>query len=120
VVYTIPEVVTVGQVPANGDGAQAFKVPFSANLRARIEAYEEGFVKIWVKDDVVVAAQAMGYYVSELMQELANMVALKTPVHAVADIIHAHPTYSEITRSVLEYSLGRATDFIMPVTQPAA
>jgi hypothetical protein len=42
------------------------------------------------------------------------MIALGTPVHAVADIIHAHPTYSEITRSVLELSLGRATDFLMP------
>jgi hypothetical protein len=42
------------------------------------------------------------------------MIALKTPTHAVAEIIHAHPTYSEITRSVLEYSLDRAVDFIMP------
>ena len=114
VVYTIPEVVAVGQAPAESDGAASFKVPFSANLRARIEAYEEGFVKIWVQEGVVVAAQAIGNNVSELMQELANMIALKTPTHAVADIIHAHPTYSEITRSVLEYSLGKATDFIMP------
>jgi dihydrolipoamide dehydrogenase len=114
VVYTIPEVVTVGQVPAEADGVESFKVPFSSNLRARIEAYEEGFVKIWVKEGVVVAAQAIGNNVSELMQELANMIALKTPTHAVADIIHAHPTYSEITRSVLEYSLGKAVDFIMP------
>jgi dihydrolipoyl dehydrogenase len=115
VVYTIPEVVAVGEVPDADTGAvTSFKVPFSANLRARIEAYEEGFVKIWVRAGRVVAAQAVGYYVSELMQELANMVALETPIHDVADIIHAHPTYSEITRSVLEFSLGKATDFIMP------
>ncbi|HEY7044341.1 MAG TPA: NAD(P)/FAD-dependent oxidoreductase [Nocardioidaceae bacterium] len=115
VVYSIPEVVAVGEVPDGSDDAvTAFKVPFSANLRARIESYEEGFVKIWVRDGKVVAAQAIGYYVSELMQELTDMIALGTPVHAVADIIHAHPTYSEITRSVLELSLGRATDFLMP------
>ena len=48
-----------------------------------------------------------------MMQELANMIALGTPVAAVADIIHAHPTYSEIVRSILEYSRGQATDFIM-------
>lgn len=115
VVYSIPEVVTVGTVPDDdGEDVASFKVPFSANLRARIEAYEEGFVKIWVRDGVVVAAQAIGYYVSELMQELANVIALRTPVHDVADIIHAHPTYSEISRSVLEYSVGRATDFIPP------
>ncbi len=114
VVYSIPEVVTVGTVPPDDDGVKSFKVPFSANLRARIEAYEEGFVKVWVRDGVVIAAQAIGYYVSELMQELANMIALQTPLDDVADIIHAHPTYSEITRSVLEYSLGRATDFVPP------
>ena len=120
VVYTIPEVVSVGQVPTESEGVEAFKVPFSANLRARIEAYEEGFVKIWVKDHAIVAAQALGNNVSELMQELANMIALKTPTHAVAEIIHAHPTYSEITRSVLEYSLDRAVDFIMPGSQAAS
>ena len=42
------------------------------------------------------------------------MIALQTPLPDVADIIHAHPTYSEITRSVLEYALGRATDFVPP------
>jgi dihydrolipoamide dehydrogenase len=120
VVYTIPEVVSIGQVPTEDERVQSFKVPFSANLRARIEAYEEGFVKIWVKDQVVVAAQAIGHNVSELMQELANMIALKTPARAVAEVIHAHPTYSEITRTVLEYSLGKATDFIMPGWQPSA
>jgi dihydrolipoamide dehydrogenase len=111
VVYSIPEVVTVGTVP-DDDTVRSFKVPFAANLRARIEAYEEGFVKVWVRDDVVVAAQAIGYHVSELMQELTNMIALRTPIEHVADIIHAHPTYSEISRSVLEHALGRATDFI--------
>lgn len=111
VVYSIPEVVTVGTVP-DGEDVTSFKVPFSANLRARIEAYEEGFIKIWVRDGVVVAAQAIGYSVSELMQELSNMIALRTPIEEVAHIIHAHPTYSEITRTVLEHALGRATDFI--------
>jgi dihydrolipoamide dehydrogenase len=112
VVYSIPEIVGVGEVPDDLDGVSVFKVPFSANLRARIEAYDSGFVKIWVKDDCVLAAQAIGHNVSEIMQELANMIALKTPLHAVADVIHAHPTYSEITRSVLEYALGKAVDFI--------
>lgn len=111
VVYTLPEVVSVGKVPDDLDGVSVTKVPFSANLRARIEAFEEGFIKVWVKDGVVLAAQGIGHIVSELMQELANMVALKTPVHDVAEIIHAHPTYSEITRTVLEHSLGKSTDY---------
>ncbi len=110
VVYSIPEVAAVGTVPADLSGVGVFKAPFAANLRARIEAYEEGFVKIWVKDGVVVAAQALGHNVSEMIQELANMIALRTPINDVATIIHAHPTYSEITRTVLELALGKAIE----------
>ena len=110
VVYSIPEVAAVGTVPADGEGVSIYSVPFSVNLRARIEGYEEGFVKIWVKDNAVVAAQALGHNVSEMIQELANMIALATPLNDVATIIHAHPTYSEITRTVLECALGKAIE----------
>ena len=114
VVYSIPEVAAVGTVPADLTGVTVFKAPFTANLRARIEAYDEGFVKIWVRESergpIVVAAQALGHNVSEMIQELANMIALKTPLNDVASIIHAHPTYSEITRTVLELALGKAIE----------
>jgi dihydrolipoamide dehydrogenase len=111
VVYSIPEVVGIGTVAAGQPDVREYKVPFSANLRARIEGYTDGFVKVWICNNRLLAAQAIGYNVSEIMQEMANMIALKTPVDAVAEIIHAHPTYSEIMRSVLEYSRGQATDF---------
>lgn len=112
VVYSIPEVAVVGTVPADQAGVAAYAVPFSANLRGRIEGYEAGFIKIWVKDNRVVAAQGMGHNISELIQELANMIALKTPIDQVARVIHAHPTYSEITRAVLQHALGKAVDFV--------
>ncbi len=112
VVYSIPEVAAVGLVPLDLTGVGVYKVPFTANLRARIEAFEEGFVKIWVKDNTVVAVQALGHNVSEMIQELANMIALRTPLDAVATVIHAHPTYSEITRTVLERALGKAIEVL--------
>jgi dihydrolipoamide dehydrogenase len=111
VVYSIPEIVSVGTVPQNLTGVSVFKVPFAVNLRAKIEEYDDGFIKIWVRKNRIIAAQAIGHNVSEIMQELANMIALKTPINEVAEIIHAHPTYSEITRSVLEFALGRHVDF---------
>lgn len=110
-VYTIPEVYAVGTVPSDLTGIQVVKVPFSINLRARIEGNEEGFIKLWIRDDRILAAQAIGHNVSELMQEITNMIALGTSIEAVAEVIHAHPTYSEITRSIMEYSLGRPVDF---------
>jgi dihydrolipoamide dehydrogenase len=111
VVYSIPEVVGVGHVPNDLTGVLTYKVPFSTNLRARIEAFEDGFVKIWVKGGTLLAVQAIGHNVSEIMQELTNAIALHTPIEAIADIIHAHPTYSEISRSVLDYALGKPLDF---------
>jgi dihydrolipoamide dehydrogenase len=105
VVYSIPEVVSVGQVPLDLDGVGVYKAPFSANLRATIEGYPDGFLKIWVQDRRVVAAQVIGHGVSEMMQELANMIALNTPVESITGIIHAHPTYSEIVRAVLEETI---------------
>ncbi|MEN4099461.1 MAG: FAD-dependent oxidoreductase, partial [Anaerolineaceae bacterium] len=113
VVYSIPEIVSVGSVPQNLHGVSVFKVPFAVNLRARIEEYDDGFIKVWVRKNRIIAAQAIGHNVSEIMQELANMIALKTPLNEVAEIIHAHPTYAEITRSVLEYALGRHVDFYL-------
>ncbi len=110
VIYTIPEVVGVGTVPADLSGVQVYKVPFGANLRAAIEAYEEGFLKVWVKERRVLAAQAIGHNVSEIMQELANMIALRTDIGDVADIIHAHPTYAEIIRTTLLLALSKAVD----------
>jgi dihydrolipoamide dehydrogenase len=113
VVYTIPEVVSVGRVPTDLEGVTVVRVPFAVNLRAKIEGYDSGFLKVWIKAERVLAAQAIGHNVSEIMQELSNMIALKTPIHAVAELIHAHPTYSEIVRSALEYARGQATDFFL-------
>lgn len=113
VVYSIPEIVMVGSVPSDPSDMKIVKVPFKVNLRANIEAYTDGFIKLWIKNDLIVAAQAIGHNASEYMQEISNMIALKTPIDKVAEIIHAHPTYSEIVRSTLDFVLGKAVDFYL-------
>jgi pyruvate/2-oxoglutarate dehydrogenase complex dihydrolipoamide dehydrogenase (E3) component len=47
------------------------------------------------------------------MQEITNMIALNLSINQVAEIIHAHPTYSEIIRSTLDFALGKAVDFYL-------
>jgi dihydrolipoamide dehydrogenase len=111
VVYSLPEIVAVGTVPQDLNGIQVVKVPFAVNLRAGIEDYKDGFIKVWLRDNTIIAAQAIGQNVSEIMQEIANMIALKTDIRLVSEIIHAHPTYAEIIRSTLDYALGKAVDF---------
>ena len=113
VIYSFPEIVGVGSVPTDLAGVQIIKVPFSANLRAGIEDYREGFLKLWIRDQRILAAQTIGHNVSEIMQEIANMIALKTEISQVAEIIHAHPTYAEIIHSALDAALGKAVDFYL-------
>jgi len=111
VIYTLPEIVGVGMVPEDLKDIKVVKLPFSINLRAGIEDYPDGFIKMWLKDDIVLAAQAIGHNASEFMQEVTNMIALKTNIHDVSEIIHAHPTYSEIIRSTIDMALNKAVDF---------
>jgi dihydrolipoamide dehydrogenase len=113
VVYSIPEIVMVGVLPKEISDVKVVKVPFSANLRAGIEDYPEGFIKVWINEDRILAAQVIGHNASEFMQEITNMIALKTPIEQVAEIIHAHPTYSEIIRSTLDFALDKAVDFYL-------
>ncbi len=111
IVYSLPEIFSIGQVPQDLTNVKVVKVPFSINLRANIEDHTEGFVKLWLRDNKVIAAQAIGFMVSEIQQELANMIALETDIDEVTKIVHAHPSYNEIIRSALEYAENKAVDF---------
>jgi len=113
VIYSIPEVATVGIIPDDLSMVRVEKIPFSVNLRANIEDYREGFVKLWMRDGKLLAVQAIGHNVSEIIQEFANMIALETPIEKVAEIIHAHPSYAEIARSAFAYTIGKAVDFYL-------
>jgi len=111
IVYSLPEIFSIGNVPQDLADVKVVKVPFSVNLRANIEDHTEGFVKLWLRDNKVIAAQAIGFMVSEIQQELANMIALGTDIDEVTKIVHAHPSYNEIIRSALEYAENKAVDF---------
>ncbi len=113
IVYSMPEIFSVGTVPADLSDVQVVEVPFDVNLRANIEEHTDGFIKLWIRDKKLIAAQAIGYMVSEIQQEVANMIALETNVDDVAKIIHAHPTYNEIIRSAIDFSEGKQIDFFL-------
>jgi dihydrolipoamide dehydrogenase len=113
VIYSIPEVAIVGTIPTDEKGVTVVKVPFAVNLRATIEDYQDGFIKLWISEGKLLAAQAIGHTVSEIIQEFANMIALGTPIDEVAKIIHAHPSYAEIARLAFSHALGKAVDFYL-------
>jgi len=66
-------------------------------------------VRLWVKGRSLAGCSSHGHGVSEIMQELANAISLRPPLITCRDY-HAHPTYSEILRSALEYALGKPVD----------
>jgi len=113
VVYTLPEVATVGKVPEVSETVKTFNFPFSANLRANIEEHNSGFVKLWVNTatNKLLAAQMIGDFAGEIIQAYGDIIALDTDIEKVANTIHAHPTYSEIVRNSLEFVLGRAIEY---------
>jgi dihydrolipoamide dehydrogenase len=113
IVYSMPEIFSIGVVPDDISDVRVVKVPFLVNLRANIEEHTEGFIKMWVRDQKVIAAQAIGYMVSEIQQELANMIALGTDIDQIARVVHAHPTYNEIIKSAIEYAEEKAVDFYL-------
>jgi len=113
IVYSLPEIFMIGTVPTDLSDVKVVKVPFNVNLRANIEEHTDGFIKLWLRGNKLIAAQAIGFMVSEIGQELANMIALGTDITEVSKIIHAHPTYAEIIRSALDYSEDKAVDFFL-------
>lgn len=113
VVYTLPEVATVGTIPADVNGINIVKFPFSANLRANIEEHNIGFVKMWLDaNNTLLAVQMVGDYAGEIIQAYANVIQTKTSIEEISKIIHAHPTYNEIVRNSFEYVLNKAIEYI--------
>jgi dihydrolipoamide dehydrogenase len=114
VVYTLPEIASVGTVPQDLTGIKVVKFPFSANLRANIEEHNSGFVKLWINEGskTLVAAQMIGDMAGEVVQLFANAIELSTPIDKISKIMHAHPTYGEIERNAFEFALGRSIEYI--------
>ncbi len=101
VVYTHPEVASVGMTEAEAKTAGLdIKVGtffFKANSRARCTGEEEGFIKMIAesKTGIIVGIHIIGAHASELIAEGALAIQKRTTVEELASVPHAHPTLSE-------------------------
>ncbi len=104
VVYTWPEVATVGkteqQCKAEGIDCRTGKFPFSANGRAKASGSTDGFVKVVAdaRTDRILGAQIIGPNASELISELVLAMEYHASSEDVARTTHAHPTLSEVVK----------------------
>jgi len=114
VVYTWPEVVSVGlseeQVKESGRAYKVGKFPYSANARARTAGENAGFVKLIAdaSTDALLGAHLLGPSASELVAELTLALEFGGSSEDIALTVHPHPTLSEATREAALGVLGRA------------
>jgi dihydrolipoamide dehydrogenase len=101
VVYTFPEVASVGKTEEQlKDANQTYKIgkfPFMANSRAKTVNEPEGFVKILADDktDRVLGVHIIGSHAGEMIAEMAIAMEFGASSEDIARTCHAHPTFSE-------------------------
>ena len=104
VIYTAPEVATVGkteeELKAAGIAYKVGKFPFIANARARANATTDGFVKILAdaKTDEVYGVHMIGPDVGNMVGEVALAIEFRAAAEDIARTCHAHPTLPEAVK----------------------
>jgi dihydrolipoamide dehydrogenase len=104
VVYTTPEVATVGKteedLKAAGVAYTIGKFPFTANGRSKVNQTTEGFVKILAdaKTDRVLGVHIIGREAGEMIHEACVLMEFGGSAEDLARTCHAHPTRSEAVK----------------------
>jgi len=114
VVYTDPEVASIGQteeeLKAAGIAYNVGKFPFTANGRARAMGNTEGFVKLLADKgtDKLLGAHIIGPDAGTLIAEIATAIEFGASAEDVARTCHAHPTLSEAVKEAALAVASRA------------
>ena len=104
VIYTFPEVATVGKSEEDLKAANiAYKVgkfPFTANARAKANKTTDGFVKILADaaSDRILGVHIIAAAASEMIAEATVMLEFGGSAEDLARICHAHPTLTEAVK----------------------
>ena len=114
VVYTYPEVATVGkteeEVKAAGIDYKVGKFPFMANSRARAIGVSEGVVKVIARsdNDEILGCHIIAPEAGTMIAEMVVAMEYKAASEDIARTVHAHPTLNEAVREATLAVLGRA------------
>ncbi|MGA7100413.1 MAG: dihydrolipoyl dehydrogenase [Pseudolabrys sp.] len=104
VVYTYPEIATVGkteeELKAAGVAYNVGKVPFTANGRAKVNLTTEGFVKIIAdaKTDRVLGVHLICADAGNMIAEATIAMEFGASAEDIARTCHAHPTLPEAVK----------------------
>jgi len=99
VVFTLPEIATVGKTESELEGTnyQKNKFMFKTNAKAQCLNETDGFVKMLVDENgILVGCHIIGPHASDLIHEVTSVMHTKISIKEYKNIIHAHPTISEV------------------------
>jgi dihydrolipoamide dehydrogenase len=117
VVYTHPEVATVGRSEEDlkdaGIAYNVGKFPFAAVSRAKVSGATDGFIKVLADatTDEVLGVHIIGAEAGTLIHEAVLCMEFGGSAEDIAATVHAHPTLSEGMKEAALAVAGHAIHF---------
>ena len=104
-VFTVPEAACVGKTEEECEGTETMvgKANYRANGKSVASGEADGICKV-IADKAtgrILGVHILGAHASDIIHEAAALIALKATVDQARDIIHAHPTVSEVLYAAL-------------------
>ena len=104
-VFTSPEAASVGKTEDEckeaGIKVKCLKSFFRANGKAVTMGETEGFCKVIVEEEtgLLLGCHLFGPHSSDIVQEVCALINRKSTLEQLQDIIHTHPTLTEVIQS---------------------
>ncbi|MBR1956240.1 MAG: dihydrolipoyl dehydrogenase [Bacteroidales bacterium] len=104
-VFTSPEAASVGKTEDEckeaGLKVKCLKSFFRANGKAVTMGETEGFCKVIVEEEtgLLLGCHLFGPHSSDIVQEVCALISRKSTLKQLQDIIHTHPTLTEVIQS---------------------
>ena len=106
-IFTTPEAACVGptedQLKTSATPYICKKAFWRANGKALAMSQTEGMLKLFASSDgLILGAHAFGAHSADIVQEVSALMCKHTTLSELADMVHIHPTLSEILKSAAE------------------
>jgi dihydrolipoamide dehydrogenase len=100
-IFTLPEAACVGlsedQLKEQGIAYECKKSFWRANGKALAMGESEGLLKLFVSPEgLILGCHAFGAHSADIVQEVSVLMCKNTTLGELADMVHIHPTLSEI------------------------
>lgn len=103
-VFSRPEIAGVGQTEDQlekaGTPFLAASLPYTTAAKGRAVKEQNGLCKIILAEDgTILGCHIVGYHASTLIHEVIPVMMWRNHISSLTDIIHIHPSLSEIVRN---------------------